>query len=867
MKCFVVRPFNRLALSVVFIAGFAAAEPARHYPADRPMDMLHIRLDSRVDLKAKTLKAHATLDMAALRDVKTIQLDAVGFDPKNVTIEMFDGKPAPCDFQNDGEHITLVLPKPLPTGQKLTVQMDYTVTDPPSGLSFFAPSKEDPEAPYVMWSQGESITNRFWVPCFDHPDEKQTTEITCTVDDPNIAISNGRLLEEKKNSDGTKTFHWLQDQPHVSYLMTLVVGDFFCKTEKWRDKPVSYYVRDKFKEKIDNSFHNTPAMLEFFSEKIGVEYAWDKYAQVCCYNFGGGMENTSATTLTESTLHDDRAHLDDDSEGLVSHELAHQWWGDLLTCRDWAHIWLNEGFASYFEALWDEKSLGEEEFAINMSRKAEAAINGGKDKPIVYYDYGDPDEQFDSRAYPKGAWVLHMIRRRLGDEVFWKSINAYCKRFSHQTVETGDLRRTIEEVTGRAMGRFFYDWTERPGAPEVKVRYKWIAEDQMASVEVEQKQKEDAYFFPLKVSFNFGSADPPFSVTHEMTEKKDRFYIPLAKRPTMVRIDPDQAVLMSLDVDMPRDLWLAQLADDPNPVGRLRAAKHLGEGNRIEDIRVLADRLQKEPFWAVQSAIAQTLGDSGEDEARDALLAAVTVKNAKARAAVVEALGKFGDDEKVAQALKAIADKGDPSYRVEANAIKAYADVAEEGVQEFLEPLLSRDSDNEVIRSAVIEALGDHCGVNALDLIIGWTATAKPHACRRAAVQALSEVMKKEDVRDEDKNRVVEAMTGCLKNGSRRLQMAALGSLGEMGRSARSALPEIDRLAKLGGPRARSAAKEAAKKIRAAGPPKAAVGDLLDQLAELKKECEKLKDRLKKLEAEEHGSAMEHHEKISTSTK
>jgi aminopeptidase N len=847
-------PLSRFRL-LVFVAIVArsavAAEPTRHFPTDRPVDMLHIRLDSRVDLKAKSFKARATLDVAALRDVESIQLNAVGFDLRDLTIERFDGSPTPCDFDNDGEHITLSLPEPLAAGQKMTIQMDYTIKDPPSGLSFFAPSEDDTEAPYLVWSQGESITNRYWVPCFDHPDEMQTTEIVCTVDEPNTVLSNGRLVEEKKNSDGTKTYHWLQDKPHVAYLMTLVVGEFFRKTEEWRGKPVSYYVRHKFKDQIDNSFHNTRAMLDYFSDKIGVEYPWDKYAQVCCYNFGGGMENTSATTLTESTLHDDRAHLDDDSDGLVAHELAHQWWGDLLTCRDWAHIWLNEGFASYFEALWDEKNLGQDEFSYNMDRKAEAARNGGKEKPIVYYDYGDPDEQFDSRAYPKGAWVLHMLRRKLGDEDFWKSINAYCKKFSHKTVETSDLRRAIEDVTGQSLGRFFHDWTERPGHPEVKVRYKWIAEDRMASVDVEQTQKDPAFYFPLTIAFTFGASDPPFRVTHEMTEKKDKFFIPLAKRPTMVRIDPDQAVLMELDEDKPRDLWVAQLSEDPNAVGRIRAAEHFGEAGRPDDIKILTDRLGKEKFWAVQAAIAKALGESDEDSARDALLSALATKHAKARAAIVEALGKFPGDEAVAKALKEIVAKGDPSYRVEANAIRAYADVADEGVQEFLEPLMSRESDNEVIRGAVLETMGEHCGTESLELLIEWTASKKPHPCRRAAVQALSEVLKKEDVSENDKSRVVEAMTGCLKKGSRRLQTATLDALGEVGRPARSALPEIDRLVKFGGPRVRAKAKEIANKIRTAGPPPAAVGDLSKELSELQKECKELRDRLKKIEAKQ----------------
>jgi aminopeptidase N len=275
MACATLRSRFFFVLLFAGLGTSALAGPVRHYPTDRPVDMLHIRLDVRVDLKTKTLKGHATLDCAALRDVSTIQLDSVGLNPKNLTVQPFDEKSVPCDFEDDGSHITLALPKPLPAGQKLTIQMDYSVTDPPSGLSFFAPTKEDPDVPYQMWSQGESITNRYWVPCFDHPDEMQTTEIVCTVDDPNIAVSNGHLVEEKKNADGTKSFHWLQDKPHSAYLMTLVVGEFYQQTEKWRGKPVTYYVRDKYKAKIKNSFANTPAMLDYFSDKIGVEYAWD----------------------------------------------------------------------------------------------------------------------------------------------------------------------------------------------------------------------------------------------------------------------------------------------------------------------------------------------------------------------------------------------------------------------------------------------------------------------------------------------------------------------------------------------------------------------------------------------------------------
>ena len=848
MTRFAVRSLFLSTAVVLFVRPLAAEEPKLHFPADRPVDMKHIRLDLRIDLDDKRADARATLDMAALRDLSNITLNAVGFETKEATVTIAGGPPQTCKLENDGEKITLKLPEPLPRGRDVTATIDYTVKDPEAGLYFFGPTDDEPDAPKLAWTQGESITNRYWVPCFDHPNEMQTTEIAVTVDQPNIAISNGKLVEETKNADGTTTFHWLQDKPHVVYLMTLVVGDFYTETETWRGKPVTYHVREKFKDQIKNSFSNTTKMLDFFSDKIGVEYPWDKYAQVCCYHFGGGMENTSATTLTEATLHDDRAHLDQSSDGLVAHELAHQWWGDLVTCSDWSHLWLNEGFATYFEALWDEHANGPDEFAVNMHRKAGSAIGGGRDKPIVWHGYKDPDEQFDSRAYPKGAWVLHMMRRRLGDEMFWKVINAYATRHAHQNVETSDLRKAVEDVSGKAFGRFFYDWTERPGCPDVRVAFEWKPEDYLASITVEQRQKSEAFHFPLKLDFRFDEADEPYTITHDVTEKRHQFYLPLKHRPTMLRVDPDMAVLMELTEEKPRELWVAQLCDDPNPVRRIQAAEHFGKDAKERDVRLLAGQLSREEFWAVQEAIATALGKSESDEARNALLAAVSIEHPKARRAVVEALGNFDEDAKVEQALVKIVKESDPSYRVEAAAIRAWADVCPDDPSDMLETLLAKESDGEIIRSAVIEALGKHAGQAAIDLLVEWTEPGKPAQCRAAAARAVADAAGSDEIDSETKEVAVEAILACLDRGSRRLQASALDALSQMGRAAASALPRLDRLAEVGQPRVRTRAAEAARKIRADSP---SGGDeeLRDELARLKKENRRLMDRLEKIEA------------------
>lgn len=842
-------------ITALLLSAVRADERTPHFPADRPLDMRHIRLDLRVDLKKKEVRSRATLDMAALRDVGSISLDAVGFEVQSVRIQHQGGEAVPCDFHHDGERLILNLPEKLTTGQEVTTIIDYVVSDPEAGLHFFAPTKDEPDAPYLVWSQGEAITNRYWVPCFDHPNEMQTTEIIATADAPNIVISNGRLVSKKPNPDGTTTYHWSQEQPHVVYLMTLVVGEFVSQTEEWRGRPVSYHVREKHKDKIKNSFANTKAMMDFFSDKIGVEYPWDKYDQVCCYNFGGGMENTSATTMTEATLHDDRAHLDFSSDGLVAHELAHQWWGDLLTCRDWAHLWLNEGFATYFEALWDEHANGAEEFAVNMHRKSRGAIDGGRDKPIVWRNYVDPDEQFDGRAYPKGAWVLHMMRRQLGDELFWKVINTYCTRHRHQSVETIDLRRAVEDVTGRSFGRFFHDWTERPGSPEVTVTFEWQPDDMLARIEVRQQQKEDAFAFPLTVEFRFDEGDAPYRFTREVTEKREKFYVSLKRRPSMVRIDPEQAVLMTLKEKKSRDLWLAQLEHDPNPVRRMQAAAHFGEDTSEKNVKLLAGRLLKEPFWAVQEAIADALGGSDSDQARDALLAGLAIENPRARRKVVELLGNFDEEPTVEKALYEIVQKGDASYRVEAAAIRAWADVHSGDPTDELAKLMSRDSDQEIIRSAVISALGAHGGKGVVETLMDWMKPGRPIACRSAAVSAVASLLEAKELDADTKEKAIEAIAACLRKTTRRLQGAALRALEQLGTDARSALPDIDRLARAGQLRTRDAARRAAETIRSASPAARQPDEIAKRLGKLERENESLRERIEELEAKGKAAA------------
>ena len=827
----------------------APPEPLKFSRA-QPFDMQHIQLRLDVDVAGKRVGSQATLDLVAREAARVVRLDAAEFRVTAVRGGPADGALAPLDFSHDGRTLEVYLANEAAAGARLGLQIDYVVSNPTSGLHFFAPSDETPDAPLQVWSQGQSIDNRYWVPCFDHPNELQTTEIIATVDDKFTVLSNGTLVSRAPaEAAGKVTYHWKQDAPHVSYLMTLVVGEFAVETEMWNDKPLTYYAPPDRKADIRPTFQNTPRILEFFANVLGVPYPWDKYAQVCCHQFGGGMENTSATTLGESALLDERARLDGDMDDLIAHEAAHQWFGDLVTCADWAHLWINEGFASYFEALWDEHNKGAAEFAYNMSRKAAAALDGGREFPIVHRRYRSPDQQFDSRAYPKGAWVGHMLRRRVGDEQFFAALRRFLTEHRHKPVETSDLRKAFEDQTGRPFERFFYDWTERSGHPVVDLAFAWKPEQNAAEIRVKQTQDGEPFEFPLQLAIHVAGRENPELVLREITEKDVLIVAPLPERPVMLRVDPHQAVLMELVEHKGRDLWLEQLRRDPSPVGRLRALKEL-TGAMDDAARELALAALTDEFWAVREAAAELLGKLRGDSARDALLAGARSPDARTRTACIEALGGFTDDAGVREILAAALAAGDPSYRTEAATIAAYAKLAPEDAATRLPPLLERASHRDQIRAAVLRALGSLDSESALRTILEHTGAKFPPPTRNAAIDALETMIRRRGSQLPLADEVVRALSDCL-DGPPRVSRQAAGTLGVLGKLAEPALPALRaKLDALKKGRARDALQKSIDAIASDAPPDDQLTALRGELEQLRRENRALTDRVQSLEAQ-----------------
>ncbi|NJL45464.1 MAG: M1 family metallopeptidase, partial [Leptolyngbyaceae cyanobacterium SM2_3_12] len=432
-----------------------------HYNPDRPGQVEHIALDLTLDLDHKICAGTCKIRLNPVRSgLKTLTLDAVSQQIDAVKVGS-----AKQEFDYNGEQLVVRLKQPTVVGQPLTLAIAYRLEQPQRGIYFIGPDPYYPDRPVQVWTQGEDEDSRFWFPCFDYPGQLSTSEIWVRVPGAYQVVSNGELVDTRVEGED-KIYHWHQKQVHPTYLMALAVGEFDVIQDQWEDIPVTYYVEKGRKAQGQITMGKTPQMIGFFSEKYGYKYAYPKYAQVCAADFiFGGMENTSVTILTDRCLLDERAALDNrNSESLVAHELAHQWFGDLLVINHWSHAWVKEGMATYSEVMWTEREYGPDEAAYYRLGEARSYLSEDKSRyrrPMVTHIYREAIELYDRHIYEKGACVYHMIRTELGDDLFWQAIHTFVQSHAHQTVETIDLLRAIDKATGRNLRPLFDQYVFR----------------------------------------------------------------------------------------------------------------------------------------------------------------------------------------------------------------------------------------------------------------------------------------------------------------------------------------------------------------------------------------------------------------------
>jgi aminopeptidase N len=847
-----------------------------HYNPDRPGQVKHIFLDLALDIPNQSFEGTCTIALQAIRnDLTQLTLDAVNLNIQSVQV---DGTPQPFDY--DGEQLQVHLQNPTEAGKEIKLAIAYGVEKPQRGLYFVGPDSHYPNKPTQVWTQGEDEDSRFWFPCFDYPGQLATSEIRVKVPKPFIAISNGELIATTDEGE-SKTYHWLQQQVHPTYLMTLAVGDFAEIRDEWNGKPVTYYVEKGYEDDARRSMGKTPRMIEFFSEKFGYLYPYPKYAQVCVDDFiFGGMENTSTTLLTDRCLLDERAAIDNQrTESLVAHELAHQWFGDLVVIKHWSHAWIKEGMASYSEVFWVEQEYGKDDAAYYLLGEARSYISEDSSRyrrPIVTHVYREAIELYDRHLYEKGACVYHMIRTELGEELFWKTIHTFVQDNAHKTVETVDLLRAIEKATGRNLLFLFDQYVFRGGHPDYKVAYSWDGDSQLAKVIVTQIQVKNgnngsySELFDLKIPIAFGYTEQESEVrsqesgdkgevklktfTVRVHEREQSFYFPLEKKPQFISFDRDNNYLKTVSLEYPIPELKAQLQFDPDPISRIYAAKALAKKGGLEAVKALSEALNNDSFWGVRVEVAKCLAQVKLDQAGEALIAGLNNNDARVRRSVVDALSKVKTPQSY-DALKQLLEQGDASYYVEATVASALGkmvsvslrDKEDEVLQLLTHVLRERTGWNEVVRSGAIAGLSQmKSSPVALQVILEYTTPGTPQPLRLSAIRALGTISTGQTPNNTEW--ILEQLDDIAGETFFLTQVAVVSALGQM--ETAKAIGVLQSLAtRTPDGRVRRMAEEAIGRVQKNVGSDQAVKQLRDELDQIKKENQELKSRLENLEA------------------
>ncbi|GBF80017.1 M1 family metallopeptidase [Aphanothece sacrum] len=832
-----------------------------HYNPDRPGQVNHIFLDLSLNIPHKSFQGTCTITLTPVRSgINQLTLDAVDLDIQSVLINNISQP-----FNYNREQLTIHLLQPTQE-EPIKITINYQVNQPQRGIYFVGSDEYYPNKPTQVWTQGEDEDSRFWFPCFDYPGQLATSEIRVTVPNNFTAISNGELIATEIIGDKI-IYHWLQKQIHPTYLMTLAVGEFSEIKDKYQDIDVTYYVEKGREEQGRISMGKTPRMIEFFSAKFGYLYAYPKYAQVCVDDFiFGGMENTSTTLLTDRCLLDERAAIDNQwTESLVAHELAHQWFGDLVVIKHWSHAWIKEGMASYSEVLWTEQEYGKDDAAYYLLKEARSYLDEDSSRyrrPIVTHIYREAIELYDRHLYEKGACVYHMIRGILGEELFDQAIHTFVNENAHKTVETIDLLRAIEQSTGYNLLYLFDQYVFRGGHPDYKVTYSWDADNTLAKLTVTQtqikdKNNENKELFDLKIPIGFGYIDDNKAIktlTIRLNEPQQSFYFPLENKPDFISFDVNNYFLKTVELEYPIAELKAQLKHDPDPVSRIYAATALAKKGNLEAIKSLEESLTKDPFWGVRFEAAKQLGKVKLDQAGEALIKGLNDENARVRRAVIESLQEIKTLVSY-QTLKSHLEQGDASYYVEAQTARSLGSILsgtlkekEEEVIELLNQVLTTKSGwNEVVRAGAIGGLSQlKTSDNAVDIIAKYTKLGIPQPLRLAAIRALGTVSTGQT--SNKLQEIIDILEGISQETFFLTQVAITSALGQM--ETPKAIRILQSLAdRTPDGRVRRAAEEAVKKVQKKLGSDQGLKELREELDKLKEENQELKSRLANLEA------------------
>lgn len=654
--------------------------------ATRINDLVHTKLDVKFDFNQSYLigKAWVTLK-PHFYNTDSLLLDAKGMDLHKVAV-VKGASIKDLKYSYDGWQINIKLDKEYKGGEAYTIFVDYTskpnevkvkgsaAINDAKGLYFINPKGEDKTKPTQIWTQGETEANSVWFPTIDKPNQKTTEEILMTVPAKYITLSNGKLVSQKKNADGTRTDYWKMDLPHAPYLFFMGVGDFAKVTDKWKGKEVSYYVDKEYAPVARKIFGLTPEMISYFSKITGVEYPWVKYSQMTAHDYvSGAMENTTATLHSDAAQQDARELVDGNAwESTIAHELFHQWFGDYVTTESWSNITVNESFANYSETLWNEykygKDAGDEQNYTDMQGYL---FSNSNKKDLVRFYYSDKEDVFDAVSYNKGGRILHMLRNYVGDAAFFKALNLYLTTNKFKSAEAQQLRLAFEEVTGRDLNWFWNQWYYGSGQPALDIKYGYDAATKNASVIVTQTQAGDKIFkLPVAIDVYEGGQKTRHQVWVE--NKSDTFYFKSEEKPDLINFDGDKVLLCTKKENKTLDEYINQYKYAGNYLDRREAIDFAAKNQTDEKAIGLLNAALKDKYFKLRQYVIQKIDLKKKDVAAlvEPSLADIAKKDEKTvvRADAIAKLSTYKNENYIPLFKAAVSDS---SYSVSGNALSA----------------------------------------------------------------------------------------------------------------------------------------------------------------------------------------------------
>jgi aminopeptidase N len=508
----------------------------------QPIDVLHYRYEINLNDNNDTITGKATITFIALAETKSVAFDLTDLDKKGkgmqiIKVSLPYKNPYSTDFGNMPVHlnesIIIYAWAPLPKGDTFNVTIDYKGI-PDDGLIISKNKYGD----RTFFSDNWPDRAHHWIPCIDRPDDKASFEFFVTAPSHYSVISNGTKIEEKETGNDKKLTHWKEDIPLSTKVMVIGVAKFAVKTfaDSPENIPVSAWVYQQDSLPGFRNYSVAPAILKFLTAYIG-PYPYEKLANVQSKTIFGGMENASAIFYEETS-----ASLFQNIESLLAHEIVHQWFGDMASEKSFPHLWLSEGFATYLTHIYIESKYGTDSLNNEMKRDRDQIISFVKESHQPVVDSVSPlMNLLNANSYQKGGWILHMLRRQLGDDVFRKIIRNYYSAYAGKNADTRDFQKICEKESGKDLSTFFDQWLYSSAFPKLEVQWSYDEKNKMVLLKVNQLQNK-AFQFPLDVKIQLASGKMQLEIV-DITKQTQQFSLPVKEKPLQLSLDPDTSLL------------------------------------------------------------------------------------------------------------------------------------------------------------------------------------------------------------------------------------------------------------------------------------------------------------------------------------